>query len=183
MFHCIVKHDLQENVKQLILSFAFCVCLFVHRWTHRSLLSDWTSQRLWRRLYQDHSRWVPLWKILHPQRRQDLDQVRESPPGGSTVWNGEKLLVCSPDLIILFLPSAMEAWLRFSRCSPRRPWRTRRPGRWRTRSQPSSWRGALEEWHSENAFFFYFSDCESLNCDVSQLWMTRWSFEVETRTC
>ncbi len=51
-----------------------------------------------------------------------------------------------------FLLSAMEVWLRSSQCSPGHPWRIPRLGRWRTRSPPSSWKGALKEWQGEHTF-------------------------------
>lgn len=44
---------------------------------------------------------------------------------------------------------AMEAWRKYSRFLPRRQWKMRKRERWRTRSQPSLWRGASEGWHSE----------------------------------
>lgn len=79
----------------------------------------------------------------------------------------------------------MEAWLRSSQCLPRHPWRIPRLGRWRTRSQPSLWRGALEEWHSGHTFsllywlccfwatlvFFFFLIL--INQHFSPLWLTK----------
>lgn len=52
------------------------VCLCPSRWDDCRLLSNWTGQRLWRRLHQDHSCPVALWNVLHSERKQDLDQVR-----------------------------------------------------------------------------------------------------------
>lgn len=62
------------------------------RWTHRRLLSDWTSQRFWRRLYQDHSCSVTMWKIFHFEWKQDLDQVTEEPGSLSYSPHGGSVL-------------------------------------------------------------------------------------------
>lgn len=64
----------------------------------------------------------------------------------------------------------MEAFLKSLQCSPRHPWKIQRPERWRTRSLPSSWRGALEEWHSERAYPLY------LHPQPWCLWVHVWLF-------
>lgn len=61
-----------------------------------------------------------------------------------------KLFVCLPNVINNLLLSVMEAWLRSSQYLPKHPWRIPELEKLRTRSQPSSWRGALVEWHSEH---------------------------------
>lgn len=135
---------------------ALHVCVCPSRWARCGLLPNWTGQWLRCCLHQDHSCSVPLRTVLHPQWKQNLDQVWTqsykytmrkfllSPQGGSI------LAFTCLKLMSSFLLTAMEVWLRSSQCSPRHPWRIPRLGRWRTRSRPSSWKGVLEEWHSEH---------------------------------
>lgn len=134
------RHSLDDQ------KFPLCVC--PARWAHRCLLPNRTSQWFWCCLNQDHRCSITLWKILHYEWKQDLDQVAAqshlirmcwlSPQGGSVA-----------PFLCVSSHSAMEVWLRSLQCSPRLPRRTPKLGRWRTRSQHSLWKRVLEEWHSE----------------------------------